>query len=186
MVEITGDPVPSLILPLHTCVIWESSWCRPYISLSFRLTEFLPCLQCTFGCRSWFSQWVLRPFSLFLWATLSTMVSIIRWLMSQPQCRKLLGGMLKVKNSLGVVFLGQSDHQDPWLCIFRIHGDPLFPFDLHFPPLQGIRCLAQVQSTPYLPDTWQADQLPPGILAGELNSPSCVCLDVWMIGTRSY
>lgn len=60
----------------------------------------------------------------------------------------------------------------------------LLTFTFHL--YRGIRCLAQVQSTPYLPDTWQADQLPPGILAGELNSPSCVCLDVWMIGKGPY
>ncbi len=141
-----------------------------------------------FGCRSWFSQWVLRPFSLFLWATSSTMVSIIRWLMSQAQCSKLLGGDVRwswwrVTTRIGISQNYISLIDDSFVPTFNLHCPLSLRLGLSFqisPILGGLGFtmtfltfttwyLAQVQSTPYLPDTWQADQLPPGILARSLN-----------------
>ena len=123
--------------------------------------------------RLWFSQWALPQSLLFSWATSSIMASIIRWLMSQPKG-------IRARSRCSILW------NLSFQCGFGLKIRCLFVFLLnHHVPNQNSIKLAplwrtvpfsdprhmrnaqrpEVQSTPYLPDTWQADQLPPGILA---------------------
>ncbi|CAK9085311.1 Chloride channel protein D [Durusdinium trenchii] len=89
-------------------------------------------------------------------------------------------------------FLGGSGRVTLFTTIMMVEitGDPVMIFPVGFATIFAVlmgnminhglyHSLIDVQSTPYLPDTWQADQLPPGILVRDMrpqNPPIMVSL----------
>ncbi|CAE7033605.1 clcD [Symbiodinium natans] len=97
-------------------------------------------------------------------------------------------------------FLGGSGRVTLFTTVMMVEitGDPVMIFPVGFATVFAVlvgnlinhglyHSLIDVQSTPYLPDTWQADQLPPGIVVRDMmpkNKPIEIKLDGGRLGIK--